>query len=401
ASFNTPLAGVAFAMEVLIMEYTVAGFAPVILAAVSATMLTRWVFGHHLTFTVPDVTPGTLVELPYIMLAGIVIGLLGAAFVVTVERLVRHAQRVPVWIGFGLAGAVVGVCGLAVPEVMGVGDQTITRTLQGAYGFELLLIILGLKILASAACIGAGVPGGIIGPSLVIGAAAGALFALLGAWLGITDSASVTLYGLTGMGAMMAAILQAPLAGLIAVLELSGHPNVILPGMLAVVSATLAAGFFTRRESVFQGLMRQLGLDYRNDPITQSLRRVGVAAVMERAFVTLPPAVQREQAERGLADDPRWILVREPEQPAVILAAVDLLRALRDAPDSARFDLRQLPAQRLQVERIDLQASLQEAHQRVRDTGAEALYVARTTAPGIERVYGILTPEGIEQAYRG
>jgi CIC family chloride channel protein len=400
ASFNTPLAGVAFAMEVLMMEYTVAGFAPVILAAVSATMLTRSVFGPHLAFTVPEVSLGTLVDLPYIMLAGIAIGLLGAAFVVTIEWLVRHSQRMPVWLAFSLAGAVVGLCGLAVPAVMGVGDHTITETLQGSYAFELLLLILGLKIVASAACIGAGIPGGIIGPSLVIGAAAGALFALLGASLGITDGASFTLYALTGMGAMMAAILQAPLAGLIAVLELSGHPNVILPGMLGVVSATIAAGFFTRRESVFQGRLRQLGLDYRNDPVTQSLRRIGVAAVMERAVATLPRQVDREQAESALADNPHWILVREPAQSAVILAAVDLVRALRDEPETARFDLRQLPAQRLQAEPIDLQASLQEAHQRVRETGAEALYVARITAPGIERVFGILTPEGIEKAYR-
>ncbi|UCE77209.1 MAG: chloride channel protein, partial [Gammaproteobacteria bacterium] len=400
ATFNTPLAGVAFAMEVLMMEYTVAGFAPVILATVSATMLTRWVFGHQLAFTVPDVTLGSLLELPYIMLAGIAIGLLGAAFVLGVNWLSRQSQRTPVWLNFGLAGGLVGVCGLLVPQVMGVGDQTITETLYGLYGIKLLLLVVVFKLLASITCIGAGIPGGIIGPSLVIGAAAGALFALLGAWLGITDSGSVALYALTGMGAMMAAILQAPLAGLVAVLELSGHPNVILPGMLAVVTATITAGLFTGRESVFQALMRQLGLDYRNDPITQSLRRVGVTAVMDRTFVTLPREVDRERAESELGKDPQWILVREPDQAAFLLPAVDLVRALKDAEDTLQFDLREVPAQRLQAAEIDMQASLQEAREHMRETGAEALYVARITAPGIKRVYGILTPQRIEQAYR-
>ncbi len=400
ASFNTPLAGVAFAMEVLMMEYSVAGFAPVILATVSATMLTRWVFGHQLAFTVPEVVLGSLAELPYIMIAGMAIGLLGAAFVLGVNWLSRQSQRTPVWLNFTLAGAVVGGCGLLVPQVMGVGDQTITDTLHGLYGIKLLLLILLFKLLASLACIGAGIPAGIIGPSLVIGAVAGALFALLGTWLGITDSASVALYALTGMGAMMAAIMQAPLAGLVAVLELSGHPNVILPGMLAVVTATITAGLFTKRESVFQVLMRQLGLDYRNDPITQSLRRVGVTAVMDRAFVTLPRQVERERAESELARDPQWILVREAEQPAFMLPAVDLVRALKDAADRMQFDLREVPARRLQAAEIDMQASLQEAHEQVRDSGAEALYVARMTAPGIKRVYGILTPQRIEQAYR-
>lgn len=400
ATFNTPLAGVAFAMEVLMMEYTVAGFAPVILASVSATMLTRWAFGHQLAFTVPDVTLGSLAELPYIMIAGIAIGLLGAAFVLGVKWLSQQAQRTPVWLNFTLAGAMVGVCGMLVPQVMGVGDQTITETLYGLYGIGLLLLILVFKLLASVACIGAGIPAGIIGPSLVIGAAAGALFALLGEWLGIAGSGSLPLYALTGMGAMMAAILQAPLAGLVAVLELSGHPNVILPGMLAVVTATITAGLFTKRESVFQALMRQLGLDYRNDPVTQSLRRVGVTAAMDRAFATLPRRVDRERAESELARDPQWILVRDPEQAEFLLPAVDLVRALRDDVDNAEFDLQEVPAQRLQAAEINMQASLQEAHEHIRDSGAEALYVARMTAPGIKRVYGILTPQCIQQAYR-
>ncbi len=399
ASFNTPLAGVAFAMEVLVMEYTVAGFAPVILATVSATLLTRWVFGHGLAFTVPEVTLVSLLELPYIMVAGIVIGLLGAAFVLGVKWLSGQARRIPVWANFLLAGSLVGLCGLLVPQVLGVGDQTITDTLYGHYGMQLLLLIVLFKLLASVACIGVGIPGGIIGPSLVIGAAAGGLFGLLGEWLGITADTSVALYALTGMGAMMAAILQAPLAGLIAVLELSGHPNVIFPGMLAVVAATITAGLFTRRESVFQALMRQLGLDYRNDPITQSLRRVGVTAVMDRAFVTLPREVERERAESELAKDPRWVLVREPDETPLVLAAVDVVHALKEEAERDRFDLRELPAKRLQATDIDMQANLQEAHERIRDTGAEALYIARYAAPGIKRVYGILTPQRIEQAY--
>jgi H+/Cl- antiporter ClcA len=400
ASFNTPLAGVAFAMEVLMMEYTVAGFAPVILATVSATMLTRWVFGDQLAFLVPDVTLGSLLELPYLMIAGIAIGLIGAAFVLGVNWLSRQAQRTPVWLNFGLAGAVVGVCGLLVPQVMGVGDHTITDTLYGLYGIQLLLLLVLFKLLASIACVGAGIPAGIIGPSLVIGAAAGALFALLGEWLGITDSGAVALYALAGMGAMMAAILQAPLAGLVAILELSGHPNVILPGMLAVVAATITAGLFTARESVFQALMRQLGLDYRNDPVTQSLRRIGVTAVMDRAFVTLPRQVDRDRAKSELGKDPQWILVRDPEQAAFLLPALDLVRALKEGEDTLQFDLREVPAQRLQTAEIDMQASLQEARDYIRDSGAEALYVARITAPGIKRVYGILTPQRIDQAYR-
>ncbi|MDT8386237.1 MAG: chloride channel protein [Thiogranum sp.] len=401
ASFNTPLAGVAFAMEVLMLEYTVAGFAPVILAAVSATVLSRWAFGSALAFGVPSVTPGGLVELPYIMAMGIGIGLLGSVFVLGVARIGRYTRNIPVWVSFTGAGVVVGVCGMLVPQVMGVGDHTITETLHGQYGVKLLLLIVLFKLLATLACIGSGLPGGMIGPSLVIGAAAGALFALLGQWLGITDPGTVPLYALLGMGAMMAAILQAPLAGLIAILELSGTPQVIFPGMLAVVAATVSAGMCTQRESVFQALLRQRGVLYRDDPLTQSLRRIGVTAAMDRAVVVLlHRIVERERAEKELESDPHWILIRESEQPVLLLAAVDLARALKHAPDQQAFDLRELPAQRMETAGIDPQASLQEAHQQISATGAEALYVARSRSPGILHVYGILTPQMIEQAYR-
>lgn len=401
ASFNTPLAGVAFAMEVLMLEYTVAGFTPVILAAVSATMLSRWAFGGGLAFSVPAVTLGTLAELPYIMVVGIGIGLLGSVFVLGVQLIARYTRDMPVWLTFSGAGAVVGLCGLLVPQVMGVGDQTITDTLNGHYGIVLLMLIVVFKLCATLVCVGTGMPGGMIGPSLVIGAAAGALFAVLGQWLGITDASAVTLYALIGMGAMMAAILQAPLAGLIAILELTGTPNVILPGMAAVVTATIAAGLLTRRESAFQGLMRQFGMDYRNDPLTQSLRRIGVTAAMDKAVaVILSRTLERARAEEELAKDPRWILIREPDRPALLLAAVDLVRALKNEPEKNAFDLGELPARRLETVEIDPQASLQEAHERIRDTGAEALFVARLTAPGIKRVHGVLTPRLIEQAYR-
>lgn len=400
ASFNTPLAGVAFAMEVLLMEYTVAGFAPIILATVSATMLSRWSLGDTLAFTVPTVSLEQLTELPYIMLGGIMIGIIGAAFTLLSRHLTKYGSRLPIWLGFTLAGGVVGLCGMLAPEVMGIGDKTITLTLAGGYGFDLLAIILLLKLVATLACIGVGIPGGIIGPSLVIGAAAGALLALAGQWLGISSDTAVALYALTGMGAMMAAILQAPLAGLIAVLELSGNPNVILPGMLAVVSATLTTGLLTRQESVFQGLLRQLGLDYRNDPFTQSLRRIGVTAAMERSVITLPRLVARERVESELHDNPQWVLIQEEGKQAQLLAGVDLALAMTNAPDQSEFDLIDLPGQRLQAAPIDMQASLHEAHQRLRETGAEALYVTRHIAPGIQSTYGVLTPNRIEQAWR-
>ncbi|RRQ20951.1 chloride channel protein [Thiohalobacter thiocyanaticus] len=400
ASFNTPLAGVAFAMEVLMLEYTVAGFTPVILATVSATMLSRLVFGDQIAFSVPAISLGSLSELPYIMIVGILIGMIGAAFLVLLQLFTRLHAPLPVWLRFSLAGGAVGLAGMVVPQVMGIGDQTITDTFNGHHGLTLLTSILILKLLATTFTIGAGIPGGMIGPSLVIGAAGGGLLGMLGMDAGISAPDSLGLYVLVGMGAMMAAILQAPLAGLIAILELTRSPDVILPGMLAVVSATITAGLFTQRESAFHTMLRNLGMDYRNDPVKQSLRRVGVTAAMQTAFTVLPRRVERTRLDEELKDNLQWIVIREPEQADVLLAAVDLVQAVARDAEATEFDLMDIPGTRLQTTGVDRQASLQEAHARMQATGAEALLVTRYAAPGLKRVEGILTAEGIAQTYR-
>ena len=400
ASFNTPLAGAAFAMEVLLMEYTVAGFAPVILATVSATALTRTVFGSDLAYTVPSLTLGSLSELPYILLAGILIGLLAAGFNQLFQLVSSRGQKLPVILRLSLAGLLVGVCGLAVPEVMGIGDDTVNRILLGEPEIALLFAILLMKIVATCGGIGLGLPGGIIGPTLFIGAAAGGLLGTLGAILGFNEHASVGLYAMIGMGAMMAGSLQAPLAGLIAILELTGNPNFILPGMLGVVAATIASGRIGQRESIFQGLMRSLGLDYRNDPVAQSLRRVGVAGVMNRRVTVLPRQAPVEQIDSALDEQPRWILVEEDGKPVVLLAAVDLVRMRKENPELESLDLRGFPGERLQTAAVDIRATLHEAKEQMIASGAKALYVVSQTVPGVPRVYGVLTREDVESGYR-
>jgi len=400
ASFNTPLAGAAFAMEVLLMEYTVAGFAPVILATVSATALTRWVFGHDLAYLVPELAPGALIELPYILLGGILIGILAAGFNQLLEWMTQHGQRLPVWLRPMAGGLLVGLCGLLAPQVLGIGDDTVNDILLGQLGIATLSLLLVVKIIASAGGIGLGLPGGIIGPILFVGAGAGGLLGSVGLQLGITDAEALGMYAMIGMGAMMAGTLQAPLAGLIAILELTGEPNFILPGMLAVMAATITAGRLGRQASVFHALLRVKGLDVANDPVSQSLRRIGVAGVMDPKVQVMAGEATAEQVDKAISAAPVWLLLRDEGEADLLLEAVDLVRARKEDPDAAVYRLREIPAARLQTATVDLQATLLEAEARIRETGAEALYVVNRTVPGIPRVYGVLTLADIERSYR-
>jgi len=414
ASFNTPLAGVIFAMEVVMMEYTIAGFAPVILAVVSATVVSRWAYGAEPAFSIPNVQFGSLPELPIVMLVGICMGTLAYVFISMLQRFTLWGQRFVIWQKMLIAGVVTGCCAIWVPQIMGIGYDTVSQALHGQTGLMVLLSILVMKIIATTFGLGFGLPGGLIGPTLVIGAVGGAAIGLLVEFSLPDMQASIGYYALLGMGAMMAATLQAPLAALMALLELTANSNIILPAMLAVIIASMTSNHFFKKESVFLSLLKARGLDYQNDPLTQSLRRVGVVSVMDTSFVMMPRTMTWSQAltqaKKLLTGNPVWVLVEESDQaeaalaePKTILLAADFLRYIRsyeqDNIDNKIVDLLEIPAQRNDIASIHSQATLQEANDKLNDSKFSMLYVARIKKSANIKVYGVLTRETINTHY--
>jgi CIC family chloride channel protein len=399
ASFNTPLAGVAFAMEVVMMEYTIAGFTPVILASVSGAVLTRAVYGPEPAFAVPALHLASGWEMAYLVPMAIVIGLLAAAFIAAVRQMALTTAGHPVWLRFAVAGVLTGLIALAVPEVMGVGYDTVEAALNGRLGLGLLLAVVAAKLVATAVAVGLGMPGGLIGPAFIMGAAAGGAVGYLGGVLVDTGASPPAFYAMLGMGAMMGAVLQAPLAALTAMLELTANPNIILPGMLVVVGAKLVVGQGFRQSSIFLVLLRARGLDYRHDPVMQTLRRAAVASVMDTRFVRAERCLERAAAGSLLAGEPRWVVVQEEGRPRALLPAADLARFLSEAEDDP-VDLLDMPGSRLELAPIPFQATLQEAVDLLETGQAEALYVQRVTAPLIAPIQGVLTRADIEASYR-
>ncbi len=401
ASFNTPLAGVIFAMEVVMMEYSLASFAPVILSAVIATTLTQAVFGNEPVFSIPDMQLGSLLELPYILLTGLVLGCLSALFI---HLLQQSSSRLvpgwPVWVRCTLAGSVIGAIATIIPEVMGIGYDTVNLALLGQLGLATLISVALAKILATAVGLGLGLPGGLIGPTLVMGAMAGGAMGLLASdWLP-GELATPAFFALIGMGTFMGATLQAPLAALTAMLELTANPHIILPGMLALITAGLVSRELFGKESVYLVLLGAREIDYRDSPVAQTLRRIGVANIMERRLETLPRTVTRARIHEALAAEPRWILIREDKQPLYALPAADLARHLQGDTAREEIDLLEIPAARLEVKPVDFQSTLLEALDILKSGESQALYVTRNTIPGLSRIYGILTREDIDRSYR-
>ncbi len=405
ASFNTPLAGVIFAMEVVMMEYTIAGFTPVILASVTATAITRVFYDDKIAFTIPTMKLGGLVELPYIIGCGLVIGGLAAIFIKSLEVVSSFSVKRSLTLRLIFAGVFMGGLAIYTPEIMGIGYDTVIKALTGnltSLGITALIILLLMKLFATTIVLGLGIPAGLIGPTLFCGAIAGLLTGML-AQIIFAHPSNIAYYALLGMGAMMGAVLQAPLAALTAVVELTFSRDVILPGMVIIVSALLSSRVLFNKSSVFITLMQARGLDYRNDPVSQSLLRMGVAGAMDRDLASLDRNATLEQIIVTLDNSPTWIVITENEIPIALMPSHDLARQyleLNDTEETTQaepLDLIEIPAKRLQLEGISLQSNLQQALELLSQSGAEALYIKGSGEHS--PTYGILTRELIDASY--
>jgi CIC family chloride channel protein len=413
ASFNTPIAGVIFAMEVVMMEYTIAGFTPVILASVAAAVLSQVVYGNETAFVVPQLYMNSLIEIPYIVICGIAIGVVSASFVGLIQKTIRFST-------FGIfyrilaAGGITGLAAMYLPEIMGIGYDTVNETLLGQVGLALLCAIAIGKIVITGISVGLGMPSGLIGPILFIGASVGGVFGILAEVFMPSIASSPGFYAMLGMGAMMGSVLQAPLAALLALLELTQNPNIIMPGMLIIVVSSMVASEGFKQKSIFLSILKEQGVDFNNSPIVQALRRVSVGAIMSRQFGSANRSLTFVEAQALLRQEPKYILINNSEgKPVSLLPTVDLAHYLEEQQllmnqdeqqtlDKNDFviDLFEIPAQRKDVSSLYFQATLQEALDRFSETKTDVLYVERTSGETISRVLGVLHRSDVENYYQ-
>jgi CIC family chloride channel protein len=399
ASFNTPMAGVIFSMEVILMEYTIAGFIPVILAAVTATLINQSVYGAASAFDVPAaLSMSSIFEVPFLLLEGVAIGSIAAFFILAVSTIHKYAPN-PIWLRILLAGFVTGTLALVAPQILGVGYDTVNSAMDGSLTLSILVIAFIFKILASTVTIALGMPIGVIGPALFIGAVAGGILGHFGNYLMPDHASSQGLYVILGMGAMMGAVLQAPLASLMAVMELTNNSNIILPAMLVIIVANMTSRQLFGVESIFTTQMKILGLETEQKPLSQALNRASVASIMSRSFERTKSSISRDQARILLLEKPVWLLVDDAKGPSSIVRSEDLLNHLAASKDE-QINLNKIPATRFDVKPILIQATLSEALDMLNSSGVQGIYVNRITAPLMDSVVGIVTRSDIESYYQ-
>jgi len=403
-SFNTPLAGVIFAMEVVMMEYSIASFTPVILAAVTSTLVSQAVFGNHTAFEVPTgIEIHSLAEYPILLVEGILVGCIAGAFLAAMRSLGR-LQIDSALARFAIAGGVTAIVSIGVPQVMGIGYDTVELALQGQIALQVAVYVVAAKVVVSAITYALRMPVGIIGPTLVVGACTGAALGAVAHSFVSYLASDTPIYVMLRMGAMMGAVLQAPLSALIAIVELTGTPNITLPAMLAIVVATITTNSLFKQRSVFLTALEARGFNYPADPITQHMRRTGVSGVMQRNFVVLQQRVSRDDVIGAVRSHASWIVVDGHNGPVQVLTPEQLGYHVRDVVADQRhgegealIDL----GERLRVHAvasIDIRATLYEAWKILEDPKIAIICVLRMT--GTVATQGVLTREDVLRSAR-
>lgn len=272
ATFNAPVAGVFFALEIVLRAFTAEAFGVVVLSSVTASLIGRAIFGAEPFLRLPPFTLHSPVEYLLYAALGLGGGLVGWAFarvLYAVEDACDWAWRGPEWLRPAAGGLLLGAVLLALPEMYGVGYPVLEAGVTGQYAVGFLLVLLVGKMIATSLTIGIGGSGGVFAPSLFIGAMAGMAFGTVMAEafpsLGISPGA----YALVGMAAVFAGASHAPIAALVIVLELTGQYSIVLPLMAAVALATGVSHLVSNRTIYTLKLLRR-GVDIDTDTDTDA-----------------------------------------------------------------------------------------------------------------------------------
>jgi len=407
ASFHAPIAGSMFALEIILGDFSVSSFTPIVLASVTATVTASALGGAGNDLQFVQWTFGHPAEIVIYIVMGVVAGLCGIVYIRSVQgagaffaghrnnALSRRLGRLrPEWRA-ALGGLCVGLLALAAPRVMGTGIESMNAALAGQLALHMLAIALVLKLLATACTLGSGSPGGSFFPAVFIGAMAGGAFGQLAHRLLPAVAVWASPYAAVGMGAVVAGVTTAPLTGVLMIFELTGSYQIVLP---LLVSCGVAAALVQDRVggSIYALAARARGI--RLGAREPSLRDVSVGQALEQV-APIPEATPWEALVTIVANSTHsaFPVVSNTGKVVGLLSPRQVRSALHDptlagiaiAADLCRTDVPVL------VPEDDLETALE----RLRQAGAsEAVVVSRDGEP--PKLLGILTREGALEAWR-
>ncbi len=346
ATFNAPLAGVFFAMELILGTFSAEAFGATVLASVTASIIGRAAFGDAAFLSLPDFhvdNPAQYGLFALLGLAATAVGVGFTRFLYLIEDACDWLWRGPEWLRPAVGGLALGLVLLALPQMYGVGYPVLEKATQGGYAVGFLLVLLLGKMVATSLTIGIGGSGGVFAPSLFIGAMLGSAYGIGVHHLLPGTAGAVGAYALVGMGAVFAGAARAPITAVVILFELTGEYSIILPLMLAIVLATATSRLLSR-DTIYTLKLRRRGIDLEGAAPGARIGRQHVGTVMEPLPSPLAAITPLADAADLLSLSGHGALpvVDETGQYVGVVTAQSVAEALAEQPDAAPATVGQL-----------------------------------------------------------
>ncbi len=305
ASFNAPIAGALFASEVVIGHYALKAFAPIVIASVAGTAVSRAWFGDFPAFTFDTGIIASLWEFPAFAILGLLSGVLAIIFMRSVELASKASRALPTpeWARPAIAGFILGGIALQLPQVLGIGYAAMESALLMEFTLWTLIGICIAKVAATAICLGFGFSGGVFSPALVIGAMLGASYGIVATDVFPDHSSNVSVYAIVGMGAVAAAVLGAPISTTLIIFEMTSNYGLTLAVMVAVVIASEISHHFYGR-SFFSVQLLNRGIDVKGGFEVEVMRSIEINRVLTDEGVIVQPGASLQDIRGKLQNCP-------------------------------------------------------------------------------------------------
>lgn len=327
ATFDAPIAGTLFALEIILRDIEIPYISHIIISSIIAAVLSRMFWGEFITFKVKTFELTHYWELWIYLAMGLIAGLIAILFVRMIYGTDRLFTRLPIpdWIKPAIGGLMLGLLALKLPYVLGVGYQTINLALAGSFTLKLAIIILFAKIAATALSIGSGMSGGIFAPSLVLGSTLGTILSMVLMYVVPDVGIRSTELALAGMGAVVAGTTLAPMTAILIIFELTYSYQVLLPLMLCCISSTMVVKLLFGYSAYEMKLIKK-GVSIVRGCEVNVLRSLSPRDVIIRNYSTLQDSVSfSEIVERAVrSPHPHFVVLNKNSEWVGVLTLEDV-----------------------------------------------------------------------------
>jgi chloride channel protein, CIC family len=307
ATFNAPIAGVFFGLELILRDFEAESFGVVVLASFVADIIGRAAFGSHPFLHLPAFQLRSPLEYPLYVGLGLAAAVVGVAFIRVLYGAEDLADRIwrgrPEWLRPAVGGVLLGLVLLALPELYGVGYPPLEKAIGGGYVSWFLLLLLAGKIVATSLTIAIGGSGGVFAPSLFMGAMLGSAYGAGVHHLLPHLTGPAGTYGIVGMGAVFAAAARAPITAVIIIFELTGDYRIILPLMFAIALAAGVSGLLSR-DTIYTLKLRRRGIDITRGRGANLMQLLRVSDAMQPLPEALTAETSLNEVIARLAEGP-------------------------------------------------------------------------------------------------